>query len=217
MAAVTGAASGIGFASAQAMVDAGATVVLVDRDSQALDKACATLGAKALPLVLDLLDPVQCAAMPERILALAGRLDIFHANAGLFGGIFQARQRLDRHPDPAVVQIVGDLKTATGDLDAEGLQKKAWDLGYHQAAEWYGRGYRAVHGVDLAAFWLLFVRKEPPYLVHVVELDADLIARGRAANDEALQVWDECTRTGVWPGPGRDDEPTLIGAPRWAR
>ena len=86
MAAVTGAASGIGLASAQAMADAGATVVLVDRDSQALDKACATLGAKALPLVLDLLDPVQCAAMPERILALAGRLDIFHANAGLYVG-----------------------------------------------------------------------------------------------------------------------------------
>lgn len=86
VAAVTGAASGIGFASAQAMLEAGATVVLVDRDSKALDKACATLGAKALSLVLDLLDPVQCAAMPERILALADRLDIFHANAGLYLG-----------------------------------------------------------------------------------------------------------------------------------
>ena len=39
-----------------------------------------------MPLVLDLLDPAQCAAMPERILALAGRLDIFHANAGLYVG-----------------------------------------------------------------------------------------------------------------------------------
>ena len=128
-----------------------------------------------------------------------------------------ARGMLDRHPDPAIVQVVGDLKTATGDLDAEGLEKKAWDLGYHQAAEWYGRGYRAVHGVDLVSFWLLFVRKEAPHLVHVVELDADLMARGRAANDEALRVWDECQRSGVWPGQGLDDEPTLIGAPRWAR
>ncbi|WP_019430904.1 SDR family oxidoreductase [Limnohabitans sp. Rim47] len=86
VAAVTGAASGIGFASAQVMVHAGATVVLVDRDPQALAKACATLGPQAVPLVLDLLDPVQCAAMPERILALTGRLDIFHANAGLYVG-----------------------------------------------------------------------------------------------------------------------------------
>lgn len=86
VAAVTGAASGIGFASAQALLAAGARVVLVDRDAQALTKACETLGADALPLVLDLLDPVQCASMPERILALAGRLDVFHANAGLYVG-----------------------------------------------------------------------------------------------------------------------------------
>lgn len=86
VAAVTGAASGIGFASAQAMVQAGAQVVLIDRDAQALAKACDTLGSAALPLVLDLLDPAQCAAMPERILALGGGLDVFHANAGLYVG-----------------------------------------------------------------------------------------------------------------------------------
>ena len=85
-AAVTGAASCIGFASAQALVEAGAQVVLIDRDTQALAKACATLGPAAMPLTLDLLDAAQCAAMPARILALAGRLDIFHANAGLYVG-----------------------------------------------------------------------------------------------------------------------------------
>lgn len=86
VAAITGAASGIGFASAQAMAAAGAMVVLIDRDAQALARACDTLGAAALPLVIDLLDSAQCAAMPERILALAGRLDVFHANAGLYVG-----------------------------------------------------------------------------------------------------------------------------------
>ena len=86
VAAVTGAASGIGFASAQALLTAGAQVVLVDRDTQALAQACDTLGAAALPLELDLLDPAQCASMPERILGLAGRLDVFHANAGLYVG-----------------------------------------------------------------------------------------------------------------------------------
>lgn len=86
VAGVTGAASGIGFASAKVMINAGATVVLVDRDRHALDKACATLGAQAVPLVLDLLDPAQCAVMPERILALTGQLNIFHANAGMYVG-----------------------------------------------------------------------------------------------------------------------------------
>ena len=86
VAAVTGAASGIGLASAQAMVQAGARVVLIDRDAAALDKACAALGDSATPLVLDLLDTAQCSAMPERVLALSGHLDIFHANAGLYVG-----------------------------------------------------------------------------------------------------------------------------------
>lgn len=86
VAAVTGSASGIGFASAQAMILAGAQVVLIDRDAAALAKALDALGAAALPLELDLLDPAQCAAMPQRILDLTGRLDIFHANAGLYVG-----------------------------------------------------------------------------------------------------------------------------------
>jgi ribitol 2-dehydrogenase len=86
VAAITGAASGIGFASARAMVDAGARVVLVDRDQAALDKACADLGPQAMPLVLDLLDAKQCASLLTKVLALAGRLDVFHANAGLYVG-----------------------------------------------------------------------------------------------------------------------------------
>lgn len=86
VAAITGAASGIGFASAQAMVAAGAQVVLIDRDSAALARARESLGAAALPLALDLLDPDQCTAMPAQVLALAGRLDVFHANAGLYVG-----------------------------------------------------------------------------------------------------------------------------------
>ncbi len=84
--AVTGAASGIGLASATAMVRAGARVVLIDRDRAALDKACATLGPQAIPLLLDLLDRDQCASLLSQVLALAGRLDVFHANAGLYVG-----------------------------------------------------------------------------------------------------------------------------------
>ena len=85
-AAITGAASGIGFASAKAMADAGARVLLIDRDAAALDKACAAIGDHVLPLVLDLLDPAQCNSLLERTLALTGQLDIFHANAGLYVG-----------------------------------------------------------------------------------------------------------------------------------
>ena len=86
VAAVTGAASGIGRASAEALLRAGARVVLVDRNADALHALCAQLGPNALPLTLDLLDTDQCAALVERTVALAGRLDILHANAGLYVG-----------------------------------------------------------------------------------------------------------------------------------
>ena len=86
VAVVTGAASGIGLASAEAMLAAGAQVVLVDRDQRALAALCERLGPAALPLVLDLLDPRQCASLLPGVLELAGRLDILHANAGSYIG-----------------------------------------------------------------------------------------------------------------------------------
>ena len=86
VAVVTGAASGIGLASAEAMLAAGARVVLVDRDRQALDTLCERLGPAALPLVIDLLDAQQCAGLLPGVLELAGRLDILHANAGSYIG-----------------------------------------------------------------------------------------------------------------------------------
>ena len=86
VAAITGGASGIGRASAQALIAGGARVVIVDRDVKALAAACKDLGGNAIALELDLLDPAQCASLVPEILARAGRLDIFHANAGLYVG-----------------------------------------------------------------------------------------------------------------------------------
>ena len=86
VAVVTGAASGIGLASARALVDAGVRVVMVDRDAAALAAACAPHADAMLPLVVDLLDAKACAGMVPAALALAGRIDILHANAGLYIG-----------------------------------------------------------------------------------------------------------------------------------
>jgi len=83
---VTGAASGIGLASTEAMLAAGARVVLADRDAAALEALRARLGEAAIPLVVDLLDPAACAALVPRALELAGAIDILHANAGTYVG-----------------------------------------------------------------------------------------------------------------------------------
>lgn len=86
VAAVTGAASGIGRASAEALLAGGARVVLVDRDPVGLAAMQSQHGDAVMPLVLDLLDLAQCKSLVPSVLALAGRLDILHANAGLYVG-----------------------------------------------------------------------------------------------------------------------------------
>ncbi len=86
IAAVTGAASGIGLECARAMLAQGATVVLIDRAADRLDTLCAELGPRARPLVVDLLDGAQVDMLAARIEAIAGPLDILHANAGAYIG-----------------------------------------------------------------------------------------------------------------------------------
>ena len=86
VAAVTGAASGIGLACAKMLLNAGAKVVFIDRDVDKLHSLCDELGAEAYPLEIDLMDGEIVSSMTPRILKLAGGLDIFHANAGSYVG-----------------------------------------------------------------------------------------------------------------------------------
>jgi ribitol 2-dehydrogenase len=68
------------------LLDAGARVVLADRNEAALASLCAPHGDRAMPLVIDLLDARDCATLVPRALALAGRIDVLHANAGTYVG-----------------------------------------------------------------------------------------------------------------------------------
>ena len=86
VAAITGAASGIGLACARALIANGATVVLIDRAKEKLTRLCAQLGPNAVPVAMDLLQPTQVSSLLAQILERAGGLDIFHANAGAYVG-----------------------------------------------------------------------------------------------------------------------------------
>ena len=76
IAVVTGAASGIGLASSETMMGAGATVVMVDRNAKALATLTKKWGGKAIAQVTDLLNSESCAAMIPEILEKTGRIDI---------------------------------------------------------------------------------------------------------------------------------------------
>lgn len=86
VAAITGAASGIGLECARTLLAEGAKVVLIDRAQDKLEQLCKELGPNALPLVVDLLKPAEVSGMLPRILEIAGKLDVFHANAGAYIG-----------------------------------------------------------------------------------------------------------------------------------
>lgn len=83
---VTGASSGIGLATAQAFALAGASVVLADVDTAAIDEAVAGIkatGGEATAIVCDVADEAQVARMVEKTVATYGRLDMAYNNAGV--------------------------------------------------------------------------------------------------------------------------------------
>lgn len=98
---VTGAATGIGRASAEAFAAAGASVAVVDVDAAGADVVAADLaarlGVEAAGFPCDLADEDQVAATVAAIVSRFGRLDIAHNNAGISpvtGGVVDCPREL---------------------------------------------------------------------------------------------------------------------------
>lgn len=88
LALVTGAARGIGLATAKLFLEQGYQVAMVDRDGEALTEASATLD-DAAPFIFDISIPDQVDAMVAAVLKTFGRIDAVVNNAGVadFGPI----------------------------------------------------------------------------------------------------------------------------------
>lgn len=100
---VTGAASGIGLATAKAFAQAGASVALADWDEQAVQAAAdqlATEGYNTLAIGCDVSNDEQVEAMIQKTVTAFGRLDAAFNNAGvqneLVGAAEQTRADFDR-------------------------------------------------------------------------------------------------------------------------
>ncbi len=86
VAVVTGAARGIGFATADALGEAGASVVITDMNGDAAKKAAAELVAKGRTVssaTLDVTDPRAVERVHAEIITARGRVDILVNNAGI--------------------------------------------------------------------------------------------------------------------------------------
>src|SRR5215470_15108506 len=83
---VTGGASGIGRATALAMVREGARVAVADQNEAGAAETVAMInsaGGQAIALAADISDEAQVEAMVARSLAAFGRLDCAFNNAGI--------------------------------------------------------------------------------------------------------------------------------------
>ena len=80
---VTGAARGIGAATAAALARAGASVALVDRDEDAVQETAAAIGGSCAAWPVDVRDAGGVSALMADVVRRFGRLDILVNNAGI--------------------------------------------------------------------------------------------------------------------------------------
>jgi NAD(P)-dependent dehydrogenase (short-subunit alcohol dehydrogenase family) len=83
---VTGAASGLGLATARAFAESGASVLLADwneKDAQSAAQELSNKGHKTLAVRCDVSDDAQVEAMVKKTVSTFGRLDAAYNNAGV--------------------------------------------------------------------------------------------------------------------------------------
>ena len=82
---VTGAASGIGRASAIQFAEQGAKVVVADINLAGADETADMIGDSAIAVQVDVADEQSCQSMVDKTIEVYGRLDIIFNNAGIPG------------------------------------------------------------------------------------------------------------------------------------
>lgn len=111
--------------------------------------------------------------------------------------------------------VMTDLKSIGTGVDLDNIERAIFDYGYHVASVQYKEAAMALGlaGED-AVSTLVFVCKEPPHLVRVVQVPHLALKVGRAKRRAAIDLFKQCTESGRWPG---YDEVTYAGLPGWAQ
>ena len=116
IAVITGAGSGIGRATAHALLDAGWNVVLAGRRRDMLEETAALAGEmppRTLAVPTDIRDPVQIAALFETVQATYGRIDLLFNNAGISTrGIPFEELTYEQWSDVVAVNLTGSFLCA---------------------------------------------------------------------------------------------------------
>ncbi len=100
VAVVTGGGQGIGLACSEALGEAGARIIIADRDAKAAEAGCASLQAKgyrAEAAILDVTDSRRVSETADELVSRHGKIDILVNNAGIARSETPAEQVTDEH------------------------------------------------------------------------------------------------------------------------
>jgi len=126
---VTGGSAGIGKATALKLASAGARTIIIGRDVEKLNEACAeaeAAGARLIPISGDLADPAQCDKLVHSLLGEHGGVDILVNNAGrsIRRGIENSYERFHDFERTMQINYFGALRLTMGLLPDMSKKKR---------------------------------------------------------------------------------------------
>ena len=107
--------------------------------------------------------------------------------------------------------FIDDLKKSRS-AEPRRWQRAMWPLGYDIQAAFYIRAARAAFGVDPVFRWVA-IEPTPPYAMTVHVMSPQTLKAAHVKVDQAIELWRECTKTGVWPAYPRTVQ--TVELPAW--
>lgn len=93
-----------------------------------------------------------------------------------------------------------DIKTTgAGEATPAGMLKSIRAYRYNLQAYWYRLVYELATGKRPLGFRFLFVEKEPPFATAVCEIGPELMSYAISDFEKAVNLYRDCTASGVWP------------------
>ena len=215
-----------GTAAHQLVLGQGAPIRIIPEELLALNGAASTDAAKAFieyayaegAIPLKVAEAEQVVAMAEALRSnddaarVLGTWGMRHEVSG-FAQDDETGVWLRCRWDMVSPTLVGDYKTAVSAEPGKFARKSMLELGYHmQAAHYLDMAARLGVSDPDAPFVFVVQEKTPPYLPAVVTVGGEYLELGRIHMRRAIELWQQCSTSGVWPGyPATVAEP-----PQWA-
>lgn len=101
-------------------------------------------------------------------------------------------------------RTVIDYKTTGTSARPDDVERHLFDMHYHLKAAFYERGLNVLcpEAIGRRKFLFLFQETDAPYECSLVTLSEAAMTIGRKQATYAIRRWQQCMRSGVWPGYG---------------